>query len=58
MSMILGIAGKALIGLLMSLATEAFFRDIFIMLATQAAKSSKTKWDDELVENIKKHLGE
>lgn len=51
-------AGKALISMLMSLATEKFFKEVFIMLAEQAAKSSKTEFDDKLVEKMKEALEE
>ena len=53
---IIKIAGKSLISLLMSLATEAFFKEVFIMIAEMAAKSSKTSFDDKLVESMKKAL--
>lgn len=49
-------AGKALISLLMELATDAFFKEILLMLAEKAAKSSKTDIDDKAVEIIKKAL--
>jgi hypothetical protein len=51
-------AGKAIISLLMSLATEAFMKEILIMLAEMAAKSTKTTLDDKLVEKVKEALGE
>ena len=49
-------AGKALISLLMSLATEKFFKEVLLMLAEMAAKSSKTEWDDKLVEKMREAL--
>ena len=51
-------AGKALIAMLMQLASEKFFKEIFIMLAEMAAKSSKTPHDDVLVAKIKEALEE
>lgn len=51
-------AGKSLISMLMAMATEAFFKEIFLMLAEMAAKSSKTPYDDKLVESMKRALGE
>ena len=53
---IMSIASKAAISMLMSLATEKFFTEIFIMLAEKAAKSTKTPWAIELVDIIKKGL--
>jgi hypothetical protein len=50
------LAAKSLISMLMSLATEAFFKEIFLMLAEMAAKSTKTPYDDKLVESMKKAL--
>lgn len=55
---VIKMAGKALISMLMSLATEKFFKEIFIMLAEQAAKSTKTGFDDKLVEKMKEALEE
>lgn len=54
--MVLKVAGKALISMLMSLATEAFFKEILIMVAEMAAKSTKTDFDDKLVEKMKEAL--
>ena len=55
---ILKIASKTAISMLMSLATEAFFKEVFIMLAEMAAKSSKTKFDDKLVGAMKKEMAD
>lgn len=52
------IAGKALIGMLMKLATEAFFKDILLLVADMAVKSTETKYDDKLLSSIKEALGE
>ena len=54
--MVLNVAGKALINLLMSLATEQFFKEIMIMLAEKAAKSTKTDFDDKLIDKVKEAL--
>lgn len=50
------LAGKAVISMLMSLATEKFFKEVFLMLAEMAAKSSKTDFDDKLVAKMKEAL--
>jgi hypothetical protein len=57
-SSFLTVAAKAALSLLMSLATQEFFREIIVWTAEKAAKSSKTEWDDELIAKIKRHLGE
>lgn len=46
-------AGAAAIKMLMSLATEDFFREVFLMLADMAAKSTKTDFDNSLLEKMK-----
>lgn len=56
MSALLQVAAKALMSLLMSLATEAMFKEVMIMLAEMAAKSTKTEYDDRLVDKIKEVL--
>lgn len=50
------LAAKSILNMLMSLATEKFFKEIFIMLAEMAVKSTETKYDDQLVEKIKEAL--
>jgi hypothetical protein len=53
---LLKVAGKALISMVMSLASEAFFKDVFMMLAEKAAASSRTKFDDKLVARVKEEM--
>jgi hypothetical protein len=55
--MVLKVAGKTLISMVMSLATEEFFKDVFMMLAEKAAQSSKTDWDNKFVARMKDELG-
>jgi hypothetical protein len=40
----------------MSLATEEFFKEILVMIAEMAAKSTKTEIDDKLVAKVKEAL--
>ena len=47
---------KMLGSMLMKLVTQQFIKEMFIMAAELAAKSSKTTFDDKLVESIKKAL--
>lgn len=49
---------KAAMSMIVSLASEEFFKDIFMWLAKKAVESSKTKWDDELYRKIEKALEE
>ena len=48
--------GKALISMIMSLATEAFFTEVLIMIAELASKSTKTEIDDKFVKIMKENL--
>jgi NDP-sugar pyrophosphorylase family protein len=53
---LLKVAGKALISMVMSMATEEFFKDVFMMLAEKAAQSSKTNFDNKLVARMRDEL--
>ena len=53
---VLKMAARSLISMLMALATEAFFKEVFLLLAEMAAKSTKTPYDDKLVEKMKEAL--
>lgn len=53
---IVQLAGKSLIAMLMKLATEALFKEVFLMLADMAAKSTKTKYDDRIVNKMQEIL--
>lgn len=49
-------AFKALMSMIMSAASEEFFKEVFLWLARKAVESSKTSWDDELLAKIEKSL--
>jgi hypothetical protein len=52
----LATVGKALLAMLMRLATQEFLEDILIWVAEKAAAHTDSKVDDELVAKIKEHL--
>ncbi len=43
---------KTIIKLLMSLATEEIFKAVFLLLAEEAANSTKTDFDNKLIARI------
>lgn len=52
-----GIAGSVLLSCLKALITEKLFTELFIMAGEQLAKSTKNKYDDKLIEELKAKKG-
>lgn len=57
MASIVGILGKAAMGILMSLLTETFLKALLIRALKLWAESTKSKVDDRLVKDVQKALG-
>lgn len=57
MATIIGVLGKAAMGILMSLLTETFLKALLVRSLEMWAASTETKVDDKMVEDVKKALG-
>ncbi len=57
MHVVASFALTAGLALLRKLATQALFEYLIIAIAEAGVKSTKTEWDDKLLEEIKKTLG-
>lgn len=54
----MALLAKILMGLGMKLLTSDAILDLLLFALEKGAAQSKVKWDDELVEIVKKHLEE
>ena len=55
MTMLVSLLGKVGMSLLMSLASEMALKELFFWMAEKLVKSTKTTYDDELLEILKKY---
>ncbi len=58
MGPIITMAGKVLLSMLLSFATEKAFTSLVLWAVGKGVKSTKTTWDDELYNQLKKNLEE
>ncbi len=58
MHVVVAALGKAVVSMVMSLASEKVMREVLLMVAEMAAASTKTKWDDKLVAKVKEAIDE
>ena len=57
MQVVASILLSMLLTLLRKIATQAMFEYLLLAIAEAGVKSTKTDWDDKLLEEIKKALG-
>ena len=57
MASIVGVLGKAAMGILMSLLTETFLKALLVRALKMWAESTESKVDDKMVEDVQKALG-
>ncbi len=55
MSVLVSLLGKVGMSLLMSLASEMALKELFFWMAEKLVKSTKTTYDDELLDILKKY---
>lgn len=49
-------AGMAIVNMLLAGATQEFFQDIALLVLEKGAKSTKTDWDDKVVESFRQSV--
>lgn len=55
MTMLVSLVGKVGMSLLMSLASEMALKELFFWMAEKLVSSTKTTYDDELLDILKKY---